>query len=276
MIRDGNGRLHLFWRLLLFLLSLACLVAPLLLLGDALLQFLIGAVLLVGLLWLWGRWIDRASLGDYGLSASRRMAIDLVAGMAIGTIAIATLFAIGMATGMVEAFVTQPDAINRAFWLFLAKALLVAFWEETLFRGFLIRNLRDGLGPKFGDRKAVVLALTLSSLLFGLAHAGTENFSLAAFAVLSFNGAVLALPFVLTGRLGLSIGMHASWNFAQTKLFGFTMSGNASHGSIFGGSWSGPDIWTGGAYGPEAGLSGVIGLSLMLLLAFAVTRLATR
>ena len=272
MIRDINGRLHLFWRLLLFILALTCLVAPLLVLRNALLQFLFGAVLLIGLLWVWGRWIDRASLSNYGLALNARIAVDFIAGIAIGIIAIAALFAIGVQSGMVDSFAMRPGAINREFWLFLAKTLLVGFWEESLFRGFLIYNLRNGLASRLGDRKAVTVAVALSSLLFGLAHAGTSNFSLAAFAVLSFNGVVLALPFVWTGRLGLSIGMHAAWNFAQTKLFGFTMSGNATHGSLLAGDWSGPDVWTGGAYGPEAGFSGVIGLGIMLLLAFVIAR----
>ena len=59
--------------------------------------------------------------------------------------------------------------------------------------------------------------------------------------------------FVRTGQLWLPIGLHIGWNFFQSSVFGFPVSGLDRPG-LLDITVSGPELWTGGAFGPEAGL----------------------
>jgi len=71
--------------------------------------------------------------------------------------------------------------------------------EEIFFRGLLLRSLRSLTGT--------VLAVVLSSLAFGLAHA--ESLQLLGLAVF---GAILAVLALSTRRLGAGIVAHAAFN----------------------------------------------------------------
>jgi membrane protease YdiL (CAAX protease family) len=60
----------------------------------------------------------------------------------------------------------QGDLTNLAF-LLLATWTLAAFGEEIVYRGYLQRRVRDILGD---GREGIVVAVILTSLLFGIAH----------------------------------------------------------------------------------------------------------
>lgn len=119
-------------------------------------------------------------------------------------------------------------------------------------------------------------ALIASALLFGGAHLANPNASpIAALAIAVEAGLMLAAFYVLTGRIWMSVGVHAAWNFAQGAIFGARVSGQEGAGSLF---VSGPvpgssPILSGGAFGPEASLSAVIvGLVIFVLVMRAARR----
>jgi membrane protease YdiL (CAAX protease family) len=93
----------------------------------------------------------------------------------------------------------------------IATVLLAPAMEELFFRGLLLKalvRLFTKLGAAGGARIAgVILAVIVDGLLFGLAHG--EWIQLAGLATF---GAILAAVSYRTGRLGMNMVAHASFN----------------------------------------------------------------
>ena len=94
----------------------------------------------------------------------------------------------------------------------LATVILAPFMEELFFRGLLFKSLArlftpTGAGPTRARGVGVVLAVVVDGLLFGLAHG--EWVQLAGLALF---GVVLAAISYRTGRLGMNMVAHASFN----------------------------------------------------------------
>jgi membrane protease YdiL (CAAX protease family) len=88
--------------------------------------------------------------------------------------------------------------------------LIVPFAEELFFRGLLFKGLVRVCAPVTAGRSrvaAVILAVVIDGLLFGLAHG--EWVQLAGLAIF---GMVLAAVSFRTGRLGMNMVSHASFN----------------------------------------------------------------
>lgn len=135
----------------------------------------------------------------------------------------------------------------------IREALGTGLLEELLARLILFRLLSRALGA--------VPGLALSALLFGSAHLanpGATSFSAAAIAIEA--GLMLAGLFLLTGRIWLSAGVHAGWNFAQGAIFGTPVSGMLGEGSALRAVpvAGAPIWWTGGTFGPEGSLVAIL------------------
>jgi membrane protease YdiL (CAAX protease family) len=188
----------------------------------------------------------------------------------VGSAGYATQFATeNMATNDRTYLVSISASSDYSIFLFLFQMLAVGFYEEVMLRGYVLINLKEGIQWKYiSDRTALIIAVMLSSLIFSLAHLLNPSASIITFITISLAGILLAFPFVWTGNLALSIGLHSAWNFILGGVFGFKVSGLSWSASILYVQSTGPDWWTGGLFGPEAGISGVIAMFLSLLLIF--------
>ena len=88
----------------------------------------------------------------------------------------------------------------------VATAVGAPFFEELFFRGLLLRALARLFG-RWGGWVGPTLAIVISGVLFGLAHA--ESLQLLGLAVF---GVVLGAVSYRTGRLGMNVVAHASFN----------------------------------------------------------------
>lgn len=232
----------------------------------------------VASVWIAARYLDRYTMSDYGLKQSAGWFKELGWGIIAGAAAMGFIFFVEWLAGWVT--VTgfgweRSNPLPYAAWFsnYLVAMVLVGFYEELIFRGYHIRNLTDGFSfPGYSPVYSIVAAVGISSLIFGLLHAWNQNASITSTFNIVLAGIVIAFPFIITGRLGISIGIHFSWNFMQGGLFGFPVSGMIFRGSLLQIEQSGPDLVTGGSFGPEAGLLGLLGELLVVLLILAYFR----
>ena len=132
----------------------------------------------------------------------------------------------------------------------LMTALMAGITEEILIRAVAFRILEEWLGSW--------LALSISAALFGLMHLPNPQATIVSSAAIALEaGVMLAAAYMVTRRVWLAIGIHVAWNFAQGGIFGVAASGVKSTGYLDG-YLNGPPILSGGAFGPEASIVGVV------------------
>ncbi len=141
--------------------------------------------------------------------------------------------------------------------------IVQASGEELLFRGWLLQVI--------GARYRVWLGVLISSLLFSAAHLLNPGISPVAVVNLLLVGVFLALYALRDGSLWGVCAWHAMWNWTQGNLLGFEVSGlRTPGGTLFNLMESGPDVFTGGAFGPEGGLAVtavlLVGIGVLALL----------
>ena len=236
-------------------------------------------LLLVGLaFFLLARLIDRRPWRDYGLHFNAAWWRDLGFGLLLGLVLMGLVFGIEYLFGWETIRrVVKNGRPRLSLWQLLVDGLLayvlVGVQEEVFFRGFLIKNMAEGLHlPRISPKTAVLIPYLLVSLFFGFAHAFNPNATLVSSLNLSLIGLLLGLGFILTGELAIPIGLHIAWNFAQGYVFGFPVSGSATDLSLLATVQGGPAVWTGGAFGPEGGLMGLAAALLGVVLIYAWIR----
>ena len=94
-------------------------------------------------------------------------------------------------------------------------------------------------------------AVIISSAVFGLLHLANPNATWVSAAGIFFAGVFLAYGYIRTKQLWLPIGLHIGWNFFEGVGFGFPVSGLADIYKMLRIQVHGPEIWTGGAFGPD-------------------------
>ena len=240
---------------------------------------LVGAVLSV---WLAGRFLDRRSFSAFGFRLGAGWWFDLLFGMVLGGVLVTTVFLVELRLGWVE--VTSVFETNGGIALFVISILFpaatfvcVGISEETVFRGYQLKNAAEGLNyPALGPGGAVLLAWVLSSVFFAVLHADNPNATAISTLNIVLAGFMLGFGYVLSGELAIPIGLHITWNFFQGAVYGFPVSGFGPFGATFLATKpAGPDLWTGGSFGPEGGLLAPAVMLLGILLIALWTRLRT-
>lgn len=188
---------------------------------------------------------------------------DLFFGLLFGGASITIIFIILLSTGNVvmETHFLQPNVTMFAV-TFLILFVLVGFFEEMFFRGYIMKTMLERGNEKW-------LTYVVSAVIFSLVHMTNPNVSLFGLLNIFVAGLLFAYMFDKTGSLLLPIGYHITWNFFQGNVFGFPVSGIAPYGLYEVNTSMGNDLLTGGAFGLEGGLVATI----VLVLSFYVTNM---
>ena len=139
-------------------------------------------------------------------------------------------------------------SFNVAFvYRYLMAYFVVAVGEEIVFRGIMFRLLDSQFN--------LWVALIISAIVFGAAHIINPNATVVSTVGISLaTGVLFGLLFKYYRTLWVPIGIHWSWNFVQGTVTGCPVSGGAPDYSILQSVTSGPELFTGGLFGPEASI----------------------
>ena len=224
--------------------------------------FVVASVLLSG------KFLDHRPFRDFGFHFNKLWWLDLVFGLFLGMILMCGIFIIELALGWIHlsgSFVVSSPGISFLQGLIQSILLFVCvgIYEELYSRGYQLHNLAEGFNlPIIKPWLALILAYLASSAIFGGLHAGNPHATILSTFNLTIAGLFLGLGYILTGELAISIGLHITWNFFQGVIFGFPISGTTPIVSLVSIVQSGPDIWTGGSFGPEAGVLSLIAIAV--------------
>jgi len=155
------------------------------------------------------------------------------------------------------------EVLLSTVWMGLSSG----FFEEMLFRGVLFRIVQEYLGSW--------VAIAVSSLAFGLIHLQNPEATFQGVLFIAVEAGVLhAAAYILTGRLRMSMGFHMAWNYIQSSVLPGVGAGNDSTYGLVKATVKGPELLTGGIYGMEFSLIGLLVLTTtgVILLIKAVRR----
>lgn len=214
-----------------------------------LLVFGFGPIFLV--LWAWLALFEKRPFWTMGLERSgmlSRYLRGVIVGLAMFIASIGISAALGYIAFEQDGGQSQGVAALGGVLVVFLGWLVQGAAEEALARGWLM--------PVIGARYRPVWGIIISSLVFAVLHSLNPNLALIAMLNLFLFGLFTALYALYEGGLWGVFSIHTVWNWAQGNLFGFEVSGQpAPGGTLFDMMEVGPDVVTGGPFGPEGGLA---------------------
>jgi uncharacterized protein len=219
--------------------------------------------------------IERRPVSVYGLGGSRRLA-NFLAGMAWGIICLTLLILTLLKSGLlvIDRRVLFGGDIVRygAIWLF--GFLLVGLLEEYITRGYVQYTLTRGLAEfyqwAFKTRHSARLGFWTSavifSFLFGFGHRTNPGESPIGLLSAGLAAMVFCLSLWRTGSLWWAIGLHTSWDWGQSFLYGVPDSGIMVQHHLFATHPVGQPIFSGGTTGPEGSIFILVVLAVMTII----------
>jgi membrane protease YdiL (CAAX protease family) len=213
------------------------------------------------------RYLDKRSIESLGLTLSAQTVIDILTGVGITLLQMGLIYLLMSWQGWItfEGFAWEFDPfplVIKNTLIFFALFILVGWNEELLSRGYHLQTIASGLNLFWG--------VILSSAIFGALHLGNPGANWISTAGIFLAGIFFAYGYIRTKQLWLPMGMHLGWNFFEGVVFGFPVSGLDIY-PLTRIQVSGPELWTGGVFGPEAGLIVVPALILGAFLIYIYT-----
>lgn len=202
------------------------------------------------------RLVERVPLTALGLPRDRAAVAEAARGFGVGLVLMGLVVGLLAATGAVSWHAQRAagswlDTVGPAT-LFLAVGALE---EELLFRGYPLQVLAES----FGGPTAVVV----TAVGFGLLHLFNPGLGRLALLNIVVAGILLGAAYWRTYSLWFPFGIHLAWNWTMAVVAGLPVSGIAASTPGFAfldtpgydAVLHGPAWWSGGRFGPEAGLA---------------------
>jgi hypothetical protein len=212
--------------------------------------------------WLMAK-IEHRSVTAYGFARQQGLRYFCI-GLGCGVALLSLLVAILRGTGLLvfDARLLFGRTTLRYGCIWLVGFLLVGLVEELLNRGYLQFTLARGLSAiyrwRFGAAHADALGFWTAALVlsfaFGFAHRANPGESPLGLLSAGLAGFLFCLSLWRTGSLWWAIGFHASWDWAQSFLYGVADSGLMVRGHLYATHPVGRPYLSGGLTGPEGSI----------------------
>jgi len=204
------------------------------------------------LIWVFMKFVDKQRFIELGFHTKDRLK-DFIVGFILGGL-IMGLGYLGLEL-LGEISFTQVVFSLKDLTLITFHFLIVAIVEETLFRGYILKNFLISF-----DKYS---ALIISSILFSLMHSFNPNISMFSLFELFVGGILLGITYIYTKNLWFPIALHLSWNLFQS-LFGFNVSGLDSY-SIIEHKIVESNLINGGEFGFEGSFLSIIAQVIVII-----------
>lgn len=189
-------------------------------------------------LWFFMKFVDKEDFVKLGFETKNRLK-EFIVGIFLGLLIM--VFAFVLLIQIQEILFLRINLDITELIISITFFTIVAIVEETLFRGYILRNLMSSFNKYF--------ALIFSSILFSAMHSFNPNVDLFSLFGLFLAGLLLGLSYLYTKNLWFPIALHLSWNLFQT-LLGFNVSGQDTY-SIIEFKINEENLINGGAFGFE-------------------------
>lgn len=201
------------------------------------------AVMIAVPIFVWTKLMKR-KVCDMGIHSLKATGKELGIGLLMGAGVMTLVFAVLLLTGNARVH-DWTLSFSAATIQSLLMFIMVGVGEEVLGRGFIMSTLRQ--------TKSMPVVIAVSSIIFSLLHIQNNAFSLIPFINIALVGVLFAVMYMRSGNIWMPIGYHIAWNYFQGPVFGFEVSGTPSMGLLTT-ECAAPNIFNGGAFGPEGGL----------------------
>jgi membrane protease YdiL (CAAX protease family) len=197
------------------------------------------------------RWFDRRPTALLGLGFNPGWVRESSAGLVSGFCATGVLAVILIVSGSVSVAVSpQPAESLASMPRYLFIFLMAATVEELVFRGYPLQVLAEG------SRRWIAGALLC--IIFTMGHANNPDVTIIGIVNIFLASIVLTVLYFQTRRLWLPIAIHLSWNFSQSWLLGFDVSGIEIDDKLLVMTPTGSDLISGGEFGLEGSILSTI------------------
>lgn len=254
LFKTSAGQLRQIWWVVIFFLVLAAITFPAILLSQYYhreITILHQALIVIAATWA-SQLLRKRPLSEITGKPNLKWVNEIFSGAMIG--ATLMLFpALLLYLGGWVKWEYNPVTL-QALLTASAAFVSVAVAEEFLFRGFIFQRLTGSAGAV-----AAQLLIAAYFLLIHLNNPGMHGtIKILASANIFIASLLFGLAFIKTKSLAMPLGIHFMANWVQGTLLGFGVSGNVEAGILKPRFVRAPEWLTGGAFGLEASLVGLI------------------
>ena len=213
---------------------------------------------------LWVRFIEKRPIRTMGFSKGNGLS-EFAKGVLVGAIMITTVLVVFFITGDAKFERVQFSLPFLVSWmLVLIGYILQTAAEEIYIRGWIV--------PIISYHKNAYLAILIASTMFSYFHLDNNGASWLSTLHLFIFGLFTAVYAMKRGNIWGPCGFHFAWNFIMGNVYGFHVSGYDSESSLMYFTTSNRTFITGGQFGPEGGIPGLVVFILALLWAIFILK----